>query len=53
MTSLDAKGVKDAEAGPFAKEMRELVMLIREPDTETVARLTVLQRDTPAPSCVR
>ena len=47
MTSLDAKGVKGAEAGPFAKEMRELVMLIREPDTETVARLTVLQRDYP------
>jgi hypothetical protein len=47
MTSLEAKGVKGAEAGPFAKEMRELVMLIREPDTETVARLTVLQRDYP------
>jgi hypothetical protein len=47
MTSLDAKGVKGAEAGPFAKEMRELVMLVREPDTETVARLTILQRDYP------
>jgi hypothetical protein len=47
MTSLEAKGVKGAEAGPFAREMRELVMLIREPDTETVARLTVLQRDYP------
>ena len=47
MTSLDAKGVKGAESGPFAKEMRELVMVIREPDTETVARLTVLQRDYP------
>jgi hypothetical protein len=47
MTSLEAKGVKGAEAGPFAKEMRELVMLIREPDTETVARLTILQRDYP------
>ena len=45
MTSLDAKGVKGAEFGPFAKETREIVMLIREPDTETVARLTVLQRD--------
>ena len=45
MTSLEAKGVKGAESGPFAKEMRELVMLIREPDTETVARLTVLQRE--------
>jgi len=47
MTSLEAKGVKGAEAGPFAKEMRELVMLIREPDTETVARLTILQREYP------
>jgi hypothetical protein len=47
MTSLEAKGVKGAEAGPFAKEMREVVMLIREPDTELVARLTVLQRDYP------
>jgi hypothetical protein len=47
MTSLEAKGVKGAEAGPFTREMRELVMLIREPDTETVARLTILQRDYP------
>jgi hypothetical protein len=47
MTSLDAKGVKGAESGPFARETREIVMLIREPDTETVARLTVLQRDYP------
>jgi hypothetical protein len=47
MTSLEAKGVKGAEAGPFAKEMREVVMLVREPDTELVARLTVLQRDYP------
>ena len=47
MTSLEAKGVKGAEAGPFTREVRELVMLIREPDTETVARLTILQRDYP------
>ncbi|HUQ29212.1 MAG TPA: hypothetical protein VM051_11510 [Usitatibacter sp.] len=47
MTSLEAKGVKGAEAGPFAREMREVVMLIREPDTELVARLTILQRDYP------
>jgi hypothetical protein len=45
LTSLEAKGVKGAEAGPFVKEMREIVMLIREPDTETVARLTLLQRE--------
>ena len=45
LASLEAKGVKGAESGPFGKEMREIVMLIREPDTETVARLTLLQRD--------
>ncbi|MEO7741577.1 MAG: hypothetical protein ABIR98_01395 [Usitatibacter sp.] len=45
LTSLEAKGVKGAEQGPFVRELRELVMLIREPDTELVARLTVLQRD--------
>ena len=45
LSSLEAKGVKGAEAGPFVKEMREIVMLVREPDTETVARLAILQRD--------
>lgn len=45
--ALENKGVKGAEYGPFAREMREMVMLVREPDTETVARLTVLQRDYP------
>jgi hypothetical protein len=47
VASLEAKGVKGSEYGPFAREMREMVMLVREPDTETVARLTVLQRDYP------
>jgi hypothetical protein len=45
LTSLEAKGVRGAEQGPFVRELRELVMLIREPDTELVARLAVLQRD--------
>ena len=45
LVSLEAKGVKGAESGPFVKEMREIVMLVREPDTEAVARLTLLQRD--------
>jgi hypothetical protein len=45
LASIEAKGVKGAEAGPFVKEMREIVMLVREPDTETVARLAILQRD--------
>jgi hypothetical protein len=45
LTSLEAKGVRGAEVGPFARDLRELVMLIREPDTELLARLTLLQRD--------
>ena len=45
LTSTEARGVKGAEQGPFVRELRELVMLIREPDTELVARLTLLQRD--------
>ena len=43
--TLEAKGVRGAEAGAFVKELRELGMLVREPDTETVARLALLQRD--------
>jgi hypothetical protein len=45
LTSIENRGVKDAELGPFTRDLREIVMLIREPDTETVARLTILQRD--------
>ena len=45
LASTEAKGVKGAEQGPFVRELRELVMLIREPDTELVAKLTVLQRE--------
>ena len=48
LASLEAKGVKGAEAGAFARELREIAMLVREPDTETVARLALLQRDYPA-----
>ena len=48
LSSLENKGVKGAESGPFIREIREIVMLIREPDTETVARLALLQRDYPA-----
>ena len=47
VTSLEAKGVRGAEQGPFARELRELVMLVREPDTELVSRLALLQRDFP------
>jgi hypothetical protein len=45
LASVEAKGVRGAEEGPLNKELRELVMLIREPDTELVSRLTILQRD--------
>jgi hypothetical protein len=48
LASLEAKGVRGAEVGPFARELRELVMLVREPDTELLSRLTLLQRDFPA-----
>ena len=47
VTSLEAKGVRGAEQGPFARELRELVMLVREPDTELISRLALLQRDFP------
>ena len=45
LTATEAKGVKGAEHGPFVRELRELAMLIREPDTELVARLAVMQRE--------
>jgi hypothetical protein len=45
LQSLKAKGVQGIEQGPFVRELRELVMLIREPDTELVSRLAILQRD--------
>ena len=45
LTTIQAKGIRGAEQGPFSRELRELVMLIRDPDTELVARLTVMQRD--------
>jgi hypothetical protein len=47
LSQLEGKGVRGAEAGAFAKELREVTMLVREPDTETVARLALLQRDYP------
>jgi hypothetical protein len=47
LLSLQARGVQGAEQGPFAREAREMVFVIREPDTEIIARLAVLQRDFP------
>jgi hypothetical protein len=45
LSTLEAKGVRGAEAGAFAKELREITFLVKEPDTETVARLALLQRE--------
>lgn len=45
LASLTAKGVTGAEYGPFARDLRELVFLVREPDTELVARLAAMQRE--------
>ena len=47
LASVETKGVRGAEEGPFTRDLRELVMLVREPDTELVSRLTLLQRDYP------
>ncbi len=47
LTSMEAKGVKGAQQGAFTRDLRELAMQVREPDTEMVARLTILQRDYP------
>ena len=48
LASVEAKGIKGAEEGPFTRDLRELVMLVREPDSELVSRLTLMQRDYPA-----
>ncbi|HET9653389.1 MAG TPA: hypothetical protein VFP36_14410, partial [Usitatibacter sp.] len=45
LASLQANGIATAEYGPFARDLRELVFLVREPDTELVARLAALQRE--------
>jgi hypothetical protein len=45
LASLEPRGVAGAEYGPFTRDLRELVFLVREPDTELVARLATLQRE--------
>ena len=44
---LEAKGARNAQVGPFAREVKDTLFMIREPDTELVARLTLMQRDLP------
>lgn len=47
LAQLEAKGVKGAQVGPFAKEARDSVFLVREPDAPLISRLALLQRDHP------
>ena len=48
LSQLESKGVRGAEHAPFTKDLRELVMIVRDPDSELIARLALLQRDFPA-----
>ncbi len=45
LAQVESKGAKGVQSGPFARETKDLVFLVREPDTELVARLTLMQRD--------
>lgn len=45
---VEARGARGAEVGPFAREVKESVFLVRDPDTQLVARLALLQREHPA-----
>jgi hypothetical protein len=45
LAQVEAKGAKGVVSGPFSKEMKDSVFLVREPDTELVARLALLQRE--------
>ena len=44
---VEDRGAKGAQAGPFSREMRDLVFLVREPDSDLVQRLALVQRDYP------
>jgi hypothetical protein len=45
LAQVEAKGAKGVQVGPFSKEVKDSVYLVREPDTELVARLALLQRE--------
>jgi hypothetical protein len=45
LAQVEAKGARGVQVGPFAKELKDSVFLVREPDTELVARLALLQRE--------
>lgn len=48
LAQVEAKGAKGVAVGPFSKEVRDSVFLVREPDTDLLARLALLQREHPA-----
>ena len=45
LAMLEAKGVKGAQVGPFAREAKDTMFLLRDPDSELVSRLVLLARD--------
>ena len=45
LAQIEAKGAKGVVSGPFSKEVKDSVFLVREPDTELIARLALLQRE--------
>jgi hypothetical protein len=42
---LETKGVKGAQTGPFAREAKDTLFLVRDPDSEMVSRLALVHRD--------
>jgi len=48
LAQVEAKGARGAQVGPFAREVKDAVFLVRDPDTPLVARLALLQREHPA-----
>ena len=42
---VETKGAKGAQVGPFSREVKDSVFLVRDPDTQLVARLALLQRE--------
>ena len=45
LAQVEAKGASGVQVGPFSKEVKDSVYLVREPATELVARLALLQRE--------
>jgi hypothetical protein len=48
LAQVEAKGATGAQVGAFAREVKDSVFLVRDPDTQLVARLALLQREYPA-----